>query len=157
MTSKTFFVFGLFLSLGLSVIQAQTTPDRHGCGYSRMDAINIAQASVPLYPLLAVQARISGTVKIRVLVQGGAITSADVIESDNPVLAAAAKENLQTWRFAEHGYGDFCVTYDYVLGKIEMPSPTNPKVEMDFPSRVRITTSPMESALLHQKSGGGEE
>ena len=52
------------------------------------------------YPVLANQARIEGTVRLKLtLSRTGAVSHAEVL-SGNPVLARAARENVVLWRFA---------------------------------------------------------
>jgi hypothetical protein len=112
------------------------------CNYSRMNLIIVTHADVPLYPALAVQAHVGGTVDIRISVKGGAIVSADPVPGTNPMLAASAKVNLMSWQFASTGYGDFCVRYVYELDKEEGVGPSNSRVEMKFPDRVKIMATP---------------
>lgn len=52
------------------------------------------------YPLLGLQARVTGSVRLRAKVDsGGSIIDVAVL-SGNPVLAKAAAQNLNTWKFA---------------------------------------------------------
>ena len=112
------------------------------CDYRRMDSILVVQANVPLYPPLAAQAHVSGTVDVRILVKGGSIVSADVIPGAHPILAAFAKGNVETWKFAPQSYGDFCVRYVYELDKEESVGLSNSRVEVRFPDWVKITAAP---------------
>ena len=67
------------------------------------------------YPILANQARIEGTVRLKlVLDRNGVISRVDII-SGNPVLARAAHDNILKWKFSapcsggeppEHSRGD---------------------------------------------------
>jgi protein TonB len=53
-----------------------------------------------LYPLLGVQAQLTGTVKLRaVLGSTGSVVKVEVL-SGHPILAEAAQENLKRWGFA---------------------------------------------------------
>ena len=57
------------------------------------------------YPLLAVQARIQGTVKLEISFdQGGGVTDVRILEdvetASKTLLAAAAKTNVSTWKFS---------------------------------------------------------
>jgi hypothetical protein len=58
----------------------------------------VFHADVPLYPQLAIQARVSGVVHLHVFVDNGVVTSAEP-ESIGQVqpLVAAATENVKTW------------------------------------------------------------
>jgi hypothetical protein len=52
------------------------------------------------YPILGLQARISGVVRLRIAVNvEGEVVKVSAI-SGNPVLVSAARRNLMTWRFA---------------------------------------------------------
>src|SRR5271165_2195859 len=61
----------------------------------------VLHADVPQYPALALAGRLSGSVRLHVLVEDGAVVKA---ESDSPsqlqILINAATENVKTWRFA---------------------------------------------------------
>ncbi len=155
MGSKTLSKSLLFVVLSFSVALAQDVlggpaPD---CEYRRMDSLWITHADVPLYPPLAVQARLSGTITIRIVVKGGAVASAESKTPNLGPLSAAAVENVKTWRFAPQSYGDFCIRYTYALDGTELPAPRNPTVEMDFPGRVKITTSPVQRVAIPSAGG----
>jgi hypothetical protein len=146
-------VFALVsLAMFVSTVSAQ---DKRllNCDYRRLESVIVTHADVPLYPPLAVQARVSGTVEVRILIKGGTIVSADAIPGANPMLSLVAKENVQTWRFTPQSYGDFCVRYEYELSSVESPTAMNPTVEMNFPERVKITTSPVESRAIPTVGG----
>lgn len=147
----TLTLVAIALSLNPAFAQQKSSPN---CDYRRMDSIRVIHADVPLYPALAVQARISGLVDVRISVKGGAVISAESIPGANPMLSASAKENLQTWRFATQSNGDFCVRYMYELGNNLVPVLGNSTVEMRFPDFVRITADPL---IYEPQSSGGIE
>jgi hypothetical protein len=118
------------------------------CNYSRMNSIIVTHADVPLYPPLAVQAHVGGTVDIRIKIKGGVITSADPVPGTNPMLAASARANLLTWQFAAQGYGDFCVRYVYQLDRQEGVGPSNSRVEMRFPDTVKVMATPSKATCM---------
>jgi hypothetical protein len=118
-----------------------------------MDSIFVTHADVPLYPVVARQARLSGIVDVRILVKGGSIDSVDLMPGSNPVLAIPAVENIKTWSFSPQSYGDFCVTYSYKLDSSELVSARNPTVLMEFPERVTITSSPVQASSTDSKDG----
>jgi TonB family protein len=76
----------------------------------------VVHADVPLYPPLAMAARLGGTVRVRVSIKGGSVLSADTESTAAPVLLNAAKENARTWRFTPDVNGTLEVTYLYELG-----------------------------------------
>src|SRR5437016_4648776 len=61
----------------------------------------VASAAVPLYPPLARAANIQGVVHVKVTTDGQRVVTSNA-EDGHKLLAAAAKENAQTWRFARH-------------------------------------------------------
>ena len=69
-------------------------------GYTQEPADTyITWLQMPCYPPLAREARVQGTVKVKVAVAGdGTVASAEPIEG-NPMLRAAAVANIQTWKF----------------------------------------------------------
>jgi TonB family protein len=74
----------------------------------------VASASVPFYPLNARAARIQGEVRLRVSTDGKRISAVEV-ESGPPMLAQAARDNLQTWQFEPHTPTSFEVAFHYKL------------------------------------------
>jgi len=140
MMNRVTFVFAA-LALFLSPAKAQEKPSS-GCDHHRQDSLIVTHAEVPLYPPLAVQAHLSGTVDIRITVKGGAVVTADPVPGANLLLSMAAQKNVQTWGFASQSYGDFCVRYVYELDKQEGNGPSNSRVEIRFPDSVRIMATP---------------
>lgn len=66
----------------------------------------------PVYPRLALLARIGGPVRLRITTDGHSVT--DVVALDgHPLLVRAATDNLRTWTFADHIPGTFDVTFDF--------------------------------------------
>ncbi len=111
----------------------------------------VVHADVPLYPALAVAARQSGTVRVRVSIKGGAVVSADTESSAPSVLVHAAKENARTWQFAPDVTSTLDVTYIYELAKDESGVRQNPRVEMQLPSLVKITAKPVKAIPMDGK------
>jgi hypothetical protein len=107
----------------------------------------VLHADVPLYPQLAMQARVTGVVHLHVLVDGGVVTKVEP-ESLGQIqpLVAAATENVKTWRFAPEARGTFNVTFTYDLEKTEVPQSVNPQIVMHLPTSVKITAWPVERA-----------
>lgn len=66
----------------------------------------------PIYPPLALQARIAGPVRLRITTDGHSVTDVVALEG-HPLLVRAATDSVQTWRFADHIPGTFEVTFDF--------------------------------------------
>jgi outer membrane biosynthesis protein TonB len=64
------------------------------------------------YPPLARQARIQGTVRLRLTTNGHAITDVVVLEG-HPLLVQSATDNVRTWKFVEHAPATFDVTFNF--------------------------------------------
>ena len=60
----------------------------------------------PIYPPLARMARISGLVRLKITTDGHSPTTIAVTDG-HPLLAKAATDNVQTWKFADHVPGVF--------------------------------------------------
>ncbi len=126
---------------------------------------NVIRAELPLYPPLTSTLRISGTVKIEVTVEKGAVVEAQVksaeIKISDPQKAAlydaeARKKmasqflstpslaNIKTWQFRPEDKATFLVTYIYKIEGEETELPENPKVELDLPRLVKITARPFK-------------
>lgn len=119
---------------------AADTPDR--C---------LTAMSIPTYPRLAQQARIEGTVKVGLTVDGtGTVVKASAIANyGHPMLQAAAVENAKTWRFTPSRKGKssvLIITYEYRIEGEEIPSNENicPTVTLRAPARVEIAAHPFE-------------
>jgi len=146
--------------LTASYSQSNQQKPRFGAGYETLTSSHsdiVVHADVPLYPQLAVQARVSGVVHLHVLVDNGVVTKAEpeTQEQIEP-LVAAATENVRTWRFASGAKGTFSVTYKYELEKVEVPRSVNPQIVMHLPTSVTITAWPVERACLDCGPGSFE-
>lgn len=101
--------FGLAIALliaPLSVIaQAQET---------KAPVPTLASAAVPFYPRVPQQAHIEGIVRLRISTDGNRVTNVEV-ESGQPMLVQAAKENVKTWQFERHAPTSFETTFRYRL------------------------------------------
>jgi len=109
----------------------------------------VVRAEVPLYPALAVAARLSGVVHVRISIKDGSVRSVDATSTAPPILVSAAKDNVGTWRFAPDVSSTVEVTYIYELAKEESVVRENPRITMDLPSLVRITAKPVKAVPLH--------
>jgi hypothetical protein len=133
----------IVLFLGVVIGSAQngekpSTSDLLASSSGKLDDVIVQRADVPLYPAIAKTARLSGIVRIHVVVKNGAIAKTQVDSKANSVLVAAAQQNLKTWQFAQSAEGSFEVAYVYELRKEQSSSPENPHIEMDLPHLVKI-------------------
>ena len=106
------------------------------------------EIQAPIYPILANQARIEGTVRLKLLLDSnGAVSRADIV-SGNPVLAHAAQENILKWRFAaacssSESPQPIEFTYEFKLqGVVDANPRTSFRYEHPYKARV-------ESQALH--------
>jgi len=90
---------------------------------------HLQQTIVPVYPPIAVAARVSGTVLIEAIIdQTGRVTSATIVKSV-PLLDAVAIESVRKWRFEppRAGVRDVrfatTVTFDFRLFDVAAPRP----------------------------------
>jgi len=126
---------------------------------------NVIRAELPLYPPLTSTLRISGTVKIEVTVEKGAVVDAQIksaeIQIGDPQKAAlydaeARKKmasqflstpslaNIKTWQFRPEDKATFLVTYIYKIEGEETELPENPKIELELPRLVKVTARPFK-------------
>ena len=74
----------------------------------------LTSAAVPFYPRVPQQAHIEGEVRLRLSTDGNRVTNVEV-ESGQPMLVQAAKENVKTWQFERHAPTSFETTFRYRL------------------------------------------
>lgn len=94
------------------------------------------------YPRLAVQAQISGSVKLEVILDSvGSIETVRAL-SGHPILARAALENIRTWRFSRctGPDGELTVSFEYKfeLQRANDPRPV-PILQYEHPYKVKVT------------------
>lgn len=110
---------------------------------SRTSLPSVYAAAVPIYPPVAQMANVQGVVRVRVATDGHTVVSTSVENQDaNPVLARAAEENAQTWKFSAGEPVTFTVTYRYVLvTKLRdiRSNAGNSKVVIRFPTDVQVS------------------
>ena len=107
----------------------------------------VTRADVPFYPVLALEARISGEVRVKVTIQNGEVVGTTAVSSAHILLTNAASENIRTWRFLQSVTEVIEVTFLYVITKNEGEIPQNPRIEMELPSFVRITATPVKHTV----------
>ena len=97
----------------------------------------VRSAGMPLYPDLARQARIEGTVQVMVTTDGASITKVTASGAHNLLLQAAEK-NVRTWMFFRHKPQTFTVSFVYKLESPEVYGFVNPTLLLELPNRVEI-------------------
>jgi TonB family protein len=141
MKSRLLCLFSLTLIVILPAIPSATLAANEQQA-SRAALPTVYAAAVPIYPNVARMANIQGLVRVRVTTDGHGVTNTSIENGDaTPVLAKAAQENVQTWKFAAGEQVTFTVIYHYVLlpkmKDIKSNSP-NSKVVLRFPTNVEI-------------------
>ncbi len=115
-----------------SIAQQRTTPP------------TVVAAAVPFYPRTTQMAHIEGVVRLRISTDGTRPSSIE-IESGQPMLAQAAKENVKTWLFEEHSPTTFETTYRYKLlhsgcdAKCTCDSTEKDSVLLKLPAEVEVS------------------
>ncbi len=72
----------------------------------------VLDGKIPVYPLMAREARVQGIVKVRVTTDGKRAASL-AAEAGPAMLVKFTKENIQTWEFAKHKPITFVTTFEY--------------------------------------------
>ena len=117
----------IFVIAANTVAIGQDVPVRAGApGVSHP---HLQQTIVPVYPPIAVAARVTGTVLVEVIIdQTGRVTSTTIVKSI-PLLDAAAIESVRKWRFEPPRIGGrevrfaTTVTFDFRLFDVAAPRP----------------------------------
>ena len=106
----------------------------------------VVSASVPFYPRIVQVAHIEGVVRLRVSTDGTRPSSIE-IESGQPMLAQAAKRNVETWRFEQHRPTSFDATFRYKLlpsrcdTECDCDSAEKPSVILRLPAEVEVSAT----------------
>jgi len=98
---------------------------------------DVVKASVPFYPADALAGRISGEVHLHLSTDGKAVTETSG-ESGPGMLVKAAKENVGTWRFADHAATSFDVTFKYRLSDSAKCETGSGSVVLHLPREVEV-------------------
>jgi hypothetical protein len=111
-------------------------------GTTKPQDLLVVKGEMPLYPVLAKTARVSGSVQLQVTVKDGDVVATQAI-SGNPLLASPTIANVKTWKFYKTDSGTFTTTFTYLLEREESPGASNPrKIELELPTSVKITAKP---------------
>ncbi len=103
----------------------------------------VLSASVPLYPRIPQAAHIEGVVRLRISTDGNRVASVEV-QSGQPMLAQAARDNAKAWQFEPHSPTTFEATFHYRLlpstcdAKCNCDSAEKPSVLLQLPTHVEV-------------------
>jgi hypothetical protein len=78
------------------------------------------------------------------------VVNTEVKSQDNPLLVRPTLANLETWQFWPKTDATFIVTYIYTIEKKESATVENPRIEMQLPNLVKITTRPMKPTFSYE-------
>jgi hypothetical protein len=101
----------------------------------------VLRADAPLYPPLALTAKITGQIAAELTVKNGEVIAVKA-GGGHPLLVKATTENIRSWHFVPEANGTFTATFVYELRGDETAVIQNAKVEMQLPTFVKITASP---------------
>ncbi len=129
-------IFTIALS-GLCVVSAASqSPEIPDAALPR-----VLSAPDPIYPKIALAARVSGIVRLHVVTDGKRVVSIDG-ENGPMMLRPSAEENVRAWIFEEHSPTSFDVTYEYKLLDVQGCAAANRGVIRDLPKHVEIDDAP---------------
>lgn len=114
---------------------------RRGCGSrsaGRTLAPRVASAEVPTYPIIAVEAGIAGTVRMRFTVRDGQVSKVEQLGSAPRMLATAAKENVESWRFSKGTNTVLETSFVFRISRQETGKAESPEILLDLPSLVTL-------------------
>jgi TonB family protein len=104
----------------------------------------VESASMPVYPLMARAARIEGTVVLELTTDGTTISQI-VVQSGPPMLAAAAKKNVDTWRLLPNKPMSFEVTFQFHLTEPASCYLENGTTTLKLPTSVEISVNAIQT------------
>jgi TonB family protein len=111
--------------------------------FDRLPTLHIVHYELVHYPGLAVQTRISGSVKLRVVVdRTGSVVEVTPL-AGHPLLVREAKSNIERWKFEplDSAPIDFELTYDFALRGLEEDK-RNEWISFGSPQDILVLASP---------------
>jgi len=111
-------------------------------------SLRVVSFVAPEYPPLAEVARISGDVSLEVTLNtDGTVTSSKIV-SGHPMLQAAARENLMSWKFAALGSKSlegesFTVTYQFRFEGESQCGKGPTRVTIESYDQIKVATIPI--------------
>jgi TonB family protein len=103
----------------------------------------VLDGRLPEYPQIAIAARISGKVLVKVSVIKGVVTDAKVVRSDSTLFAESTLKIVRSWQFEPSTNTHFETEFFYEIGNVEVPYPENPVIELRLPGYVHLIASPV--------------
>jgi TonB-like protein len=119
----------------------------------------VISAHVPFYPPVLQRAHYEGEVRLIVTTDGERVSKVSV-ESGQPMLAAAAEQNVRTWEFESHTGVTFKVRFQYRIVPEPQCFADSGTVSLRLPTEVEITVKsvwtcdPFESKVPPDKPRG---
>ncbi len=104
----------------------------------------VIAGNMPLYPPTALHVRIQGVVRVRVTTDGKKVISMSD-ESGPPMLVRFTKENILTWKFAEHKATTFVTTFEYAIDEPAQCEFSNSVSVLSLPLKVRISAKGLKT------------
>lgn len=104
----------------------------------------VTSAAMPLYPTIAVAARVQGIVKIKVTTNGTSVVSLETV-SGPAMLVESAKKNIKTWMFAPHKPTTFITTFEYSFKDPPSCTYTDSDVTARLPLEVHISIRQLQT------------
>ena len=101
----------------------------------------VAHLETPHYPALARQARVTGTVTVRVHINSdGKVASTEAI-SGPPLLSEPVRENASRWTFVPGIEETLEIAYEFQLQEGEVDCDPGATVSFDLPNKVLIVSN----------------
>jgi len=108
------------------------------------DSVSVKSRATPVYPEIAVMAKLQGTVSVKVeLSADGRVISART-SGPQKILNEAAEENIRQWYFASPAAGcGYSINYVYKLEGKASRHPRRTRVIFRLPSEVELIAQPV--------------
>jgi TonB family protein len=103
----------------------------------------VIDGRLPVYPQLAIAARISGKVLVKVTVIKGVVTDTQVIRTDSALFVESTLKTIRSWQFEPSTYAHFETEFVFEIGKSQAAGPENPAMELRLPGFVHLTAYPV--------------
>jgi TonB family protein len=112
--------------------------------FSGLPILHVMYYEPVRYPPLAWQTRISGSVQLHVIVDRTGTVLEPTVLSGHSLLAAAAKSNIEKWKFEPFDGPpvEFDLSYDFGLDD-SLPDLTVPPPSFDTPLHIKISVGPI--------------
>ncbi len=98
---------------------------------------HVVHGSQPVYPKIAIAARVSGKVHLHVVTDGKRVAKIES-ETGPAMLVKSTEETVRSWEFEEHAPTEFDTTFVFLLLQPKGCEEVNSGVTMDLPARVEV-------------------